>query len=242
MIISHKYKFVFIHIHKCAGTSITKALLPHLDKNDLVLGCTPELEKLSREYEKKGLINKHSSAAEVYKFLGKEKWKEYFTFSFVRNPYDLILSKYTWWHVTPANWNQTSKAEKREIMEMPFESFVNDKIKWEHVKYDKMLCLKRPINHIPEKTVKYFGLNKKDWYIEKIRSKISVDFVGKYESLKSDFNIISKKIGLEGVELPWSNYSQKMRDGNKTGHFYNEKTKSVVYDEFMTDFKLFNYY
>jgi hypothetical protein len=42
MIVSHTHKFIFVHINKCAGTSVTKALLPYLGENDLVLGFTNE--------------------------------------------------------------------------------------------------------------------------------------------------------------------------------------------------------
>jgi hypothetical protein len=49
MIISHKYRFIFIHIRKCAGTSVTRALVSLLGKEDIVIGCTAEGEKLERE-------------------------------------------------------------------------------------------------------------------------------------------------------------------------------------------------
>ena len=44
MIISHKHKFIFIHINKCGGSSVTRALMPYLGPNDLVLGGVKEAD------------------------------------------------------------------------------------------------------------------------------------------------------------------------------------------------------
>ena len=65
MIISHKYRFIFIHIRKCAGTSITRAMAPLLGEQDLVIGCTTEGERLEKENLKNGGLTKHSTAKEI---------------------------------------------------------------------------------------------------------------------------------------------------------------------------------
>ena len=45
MIISHKYKFIFVHVPKTAGTSIAQSLYPYLDlQQDVVLGGHPDHE------------------------------------------------------------------------------------------------------------------------------------------------------------------------------------------------------
>ena len=46
MILSFNRQFAFVHVHKCAGTSIEVALAAHLAPNDLVLGSTPGGERL----------------------------------------------------------------------------------------------------------------------------------------------------------------------------------------------------
>ena len=47
MIISHKYKFVFLHVKKAAGTAITKALEPHLGPADVCTGSVRDNIKRS---------------------------------------------------------------------------------------------------------------------------------------------------------------------------------------------------
>jgi len=69
MIINHRHKFVFVHIQKTAGTSITSDLAN-------LGGC-------EYYYEKHSLINKLSPI-----------YNNYFKFCFVRNPWDRLVSWY----------------------------------------------------------------------------------------------------------------------------------------------------
>lgn len=77
--ISHKHKFIFIHIPKTAGTTICSSwegsLLKHICKEFGVLGGT------------------HKSAMQLQEMYPKE-FKEYFKFAVVRNPYDRFVSKF----------------------------------------------------------------------------------------------------------------------------------------------------
>lgn len=72
MLLSHKYKFIFIHIPKNGGTSIKAALSPYADK----------------EYE---MPYKHRKSKYWRDHL--KCWNEYFKFVFVRNPWDRMISK-----------------------------------------------------------------------------------------------------------------------------------------------------
>ena len=62
MLISNTHKFIFIHLYKCAGTSIGRASIPTLRWNDLLLGNTSMGEKLSDIYFGLHGLRKHSSA------------------------------------------------------------------------------------------------------------------------------------------------------------------------------------
>ena len=53
MITSHKHKFVFIHVHRTAGTTIAKALIPLLDESDEIFGYNKLGENKSEENRQK---------------------------------------------------------------------------------------------------------------------------------------------------------------------------------------------
>lgn len=76
MLISEKYKFIFIHIQKTGGTSLM----------DVLAREVPDL---------KPLCFKHDGAKEGILKLGENEWKKYYKFAIVRNPWDRLVSWYS---------------------------------------------------------------------------------------------------------------------------------------------------
>jgi hypothetical protein len=120
MILSHKYKFIFIKTAKTAGTSIEVFLSRYCGPEDILTPITPPIEgHQPRNYE--GFINpipeilerpgkffsalqhsifsrekfyRHMPASEVQKRVPAEVWNSYFKFCVERNPWDKVLSHY----------------------------------------------------------------------------------------------------------------------------------------------------
>lgn len=91
MIISHKYKFIFIKTRKTASSSLEKILTQYLGDTDISTGSkndgTPQLNI-------NNLINPHVSGKWIKKNFNLE-WEEYYKFTIVRNPWDFLVSLYT---------------------------------------------------------------------------------------------------------------------------------------------------
>jgi hypothetical protein len=94
MIISHSRRFVFVHIHKAGGTSVERALDPHLAWNDLILGGSEFGERIQAPYQKRFALNKHSTVSEIETVCGSRYLDEYFTFALVRHPVARVCSVY----------------------------------------------------------------------------------------------------------------------------------------------------
>jgi hypothetical protein len=122
MIVSHRYKFIFIKTLKTAGTSIEIFLSQHCGEGDIVTPIIPHVEPhVARNY--KGLWNfipdlrerggwnyrrvvvntlkanryfNHMPAQFVRRRLSPDVWNGYLKFCVERNPWDKTLSHYHW--------------------------------------------------------------------------------------------------------------------------------------------------
>jgi hypothetical protein len=83
MVVCHYRKIIFIHIPKTAGSSIEHLL------------SDGEKYKLDFIGVRNGRSTHHYMGIELNIIL-KDLYKEYYKFSFVRNPYDRLISEYFW--------------------------------------------------------------------------------------------------------------------------------------------------
>lgn len=92
MIISHTHKFIFIKSRKTAGSSIQHALAKFCGPMDVLTGAG-----FCQEVVQVGGKNlAHMEATSIRKKLDPNIWSQYYKFCFVRNPWDLTVSRYFW--------------------------------------------------------------------------------------------------------------------------------------------------
>ena len=234
MLISHDHKFIFIHIGKAAGTSIELALCDHL-------GIDFETTKR----DESGDWHKHIWARYMKERVGALMWSEYFTFAFVRNPYEMVLSLYSMYTQYPEYtqpvvhprlyhpWNQYDD----------FQDFVYSMAARRHEPDDEW---RTQLDKIGEKTQMqvwnslsnlHTSYLTTSWQGREGPGEILVDFVGRYENLEADFHNVCRRIGLPDLELP--------RRGDTTHapyeELYDNKMKAFTYDHFAIDFERFGY-
>jgi len=93
MIISHKFKFIFIKTRKTAGTSIEVFLSEFCGPDDIVTPIIPHVPPHSpRNYE--GFYN-HMPAHAIRSRVDPGVWNSYYKFCVERNPWDKVLSHFS---------------------------------------------------------------------------------------------------------------------------------------------------
>lgn len=166
--ISHRHRFIFIHIPKCGGTSIERALL---NAHGVVGKPTDDQKKeFGIWYKHNGIDVQHQKIDEYDDILEKK----YFTFTFVRNPWEKLLSEYLYILKQKSNSDFYSK----------FPSFKHFVI-YDGIEY----C-----NYAHDFPQIDFILN-----IKKIKL---TNFIGRFESLQQDFDFVCEKVGIKKQKLP----------------------------------------
>jgi hypothetical protein len=114
VIINQSLGFVFIHIPKAAGTSITKFLSRLNGPLDLELGGTHFGEEITPAYTRRFGIGKHSTLPEVADLIGGITWPtQPFLFTIVRHPIDRFISAYDFLRKWPGAGPEVAKKLNR---------------------------------------------------------------------------------------------------------------------------------
>ncbi|MGP3698800.1 sulfotransferase family 2 domain-containing protein [Rhodobacter sp. NSM] len=99
MIISRGRRYIFVHIPKTGGTSLSLALEKRAMKDDILIGDTPKARARRgrlRGVKAHGRIWKHSTLADIAGLVTDEEIETFFTLALVRNPWDRTVSYYHW--------------------------------------------------------------------------------------------------------------------------------------------------
>mgnify|MGYP001205978455 CR=1 FL=1 len=218
MLISKRHNFIFIHVPKAAGQSVTNALMPHAATRwqCMLSPLIPFRYQLKIFTKIKTFTNisfhpqpfsDHVKTSMIADTLGFETFNNYFSFAFVRNPWAWILSRYTYAIKNPRH--------TRHKLFKKFDNF-DDFIRW-HCSEDEKFYLQKS-------------------YVCNESGTQLVDFIGKQESLSEDFSKVCKKIGITST-LPRLNVSNETTYRN----FYNDETIKLIAERYREDIEFFNY-
>lgn len=143
-----------------------------------------------------------------------------FRFGFVRNPYDRFVSAFVYMRKGGRNRFDSEWAENNISHYKDFNSFV--------------LALQQP--QIAKSIMSWMHFRPQHEFLCDTDGVLMVDFVGKYETLETDFRKVSEKLG-RAVTLPHLNPVER----DKYEAYYSAETRAVVHSLYAKDFELFNY-
>ncbi len=198
MLISETKKILFIHIQKTAGISLMAALK----------------EQIPDVYP---FMNQHDHAAWAQAYMGIDKYCQYYSFAFVRNPWERLVSWY-------------SMIAHRGIRNRLFDYV------WKNANsFDDFVikCTDIIEDLDGRKSTLYNQLD----YISDEQGKIIVNFVGRFEYLQRDAENLFKNIGLATPKIPHLN-SEKHRHYS---YYYRPYTRDLVAERYQRDIEYFGY-
>lgn len=248
MIISQSKGFVFIHIHKCAGTSIEEALSSHLSYNDILLGSTPSGERFNTNWSQLlisrsgAALKKHSTAREIKSFLWTHSWEEYFKFAVVRHPVSRIWSFYNFLlKVLKPYQNSTGlsfeeKFDLREHNQLPDRSpYMDESIfRWPAV---KALLLSPGFEGVLEEKSfwKDPATRPQTESVTDERGSNIIDYIGRVEELGSFKSTIEYRLDIQ-LNLKHLNKSSST---HRSG--LSQDAISIIERKYKSDYEMFSY-
>lgn len=210
MIISHEKKFIFFACGKTGTTSIEKMLDRYHDEHEIIRNIDKELNRL-RKKESKPYALKHVRPGFAKKFIPPGLWDNYFKFVFVRNPWDWVIAQFCYNH-------------NDDVLSTLF--------KFEKVHFDAIWHILKIHNQSP-RTDSYRQFD----FAFSEDGRNLVDFIGRFETIQTDYNMICERIGIKAEKLPHEN------KGNHLDYrmLYTEETRELVGKLYQKDIEFLNY-
>jgi len=219
-IINNSRNFIFIHVPKAAGTTMSEYYSNYSQCCDVEIGGTFMGESLQKFYGKRFKLGKHATYNELYASMGEALMNKYYIFGVVRSPYDRVKSIYSFlkeWNVWSVGWPKQHKefSEINSVNEFVLSDFFQER------GVDRMF--------MPQ-----------SFWLSNHEGKVAVNYVCKVENLNNDVNNLNKIIGLPQLEgvLGKSNASRL----NEIKQFDFERTAlDIINKKYEIDFKNFGY-
>ncbi len=189
-----EYQCIFIHIPKCAGQSVRATLFGNLQP---------------------GHINVYTYQ-QIYP---KRIFDRYYKFTFVRNPWDRLVSAYFFMKAGGAHQKDRDWSQKHLSPYPDFASFVREGLRNEN------------ILHWPH-------FRPQVEFLKGQQGRIEIDFIGRFENIQEDFQKVASHLGISR-ELLYINKAKKKRDPYQT--YYTAELRYIAGDVYREDITTFDY-
>ena len=185
---------LFVHIPKCAGISVSQSLF----------GCR---------------TGSHLTIRDLQLVYSRGEFDRYFKFTFVRNPWDRLVSAF--FFLKKGGFGTRDRSWSNEVLSVysDFDTFVKDWL-------------------TPENIYSYLHFVPQHKFLRSQGNHPVVDFIGRYESLEEDFLYIQKKLGIN-AELKHLNITEGHNDDYRT--YFSDETANIVADVYREDLLIFRY-
>lgn len=213
MVISHRKKFIYFVVPKCASATIRQSISIY---TDIGYPVTPHTQHMP--------INHFLSTP--YAKENANLMSSYFKFSFVRNPYDRLYSGYIQDKLASETMPEWTKAKKPIFDNIGdnFNRYIREYVNKNDIKNDPSwicFCPMYDFSHVNN-----------DYYL---------DWFGRVENIESDLPKLSELIGFEFKTT--SNMNVNVKPSRKLKYLdkYESSTIEIINTLYKDDFNFFNY-
>ncbi len=215
MLLSPRFRFLFVHIAKTGGTSVRSALegLRWRDPWYWPMFLCSRFSHLSG-HRIGTKLPRHAKIVAAKELLPREYFDSLFKFAFVRNPWDLQVSSFH--HIRRERPHYLGGHET-------FEGF----LRWK-------LDPERPYQYHVDTSIEL----QSDYLID-LRGAVVVDFIGRYERLQEDFENACSRIGVSIPALPHDRRATERKKDFRG--YYDSETAELVARYFARDIELLGY-
>ena len=212
MIYSANPPFIFVHIPKTAGTSIEEALYQYQDFS-----------------VDDGNI--HQPLIQFRDYLDRNQYDDALKFCFVRNPFDLLYSTWKYWV-----YGHGFTCSFKEWLIWRYSGRMLDGLKF--LDDEQFPTFESKMSHIP--IAWYMNrVPQTYWFVDE-KGNFLVDFIGCFEFVKDDFNVIVNHLKLTDVYLPHANRNRSDEEKDYRV-FYDDETRQIIEDLYSLDLSIFGY-
>lgn len=217
-LVSTEKKFVFIHLPKCAGTSVASLLEPYsypwllsakpIRHSGTIVSHWTSFDPF--RYTGKYILPLHANAAELIKRFPAVDFSSYFRFTIVRSPWSLLVSVY-----------EFNRVPRRRLSHPKhYRSFKNSSFK----EFLRTHCSASTTNLVDHLFMHSDG-------------SISMDYVAKQETLASDMPNILDRLGISVDSIPRKNIT----DHDHYASYYDDWAIDLVSKAYERDIRAFGY-
>ena len=216
---------IFIHIPKTAGLGIYEEILELYRPFGWFLGVSTTKEHYLHEITEGSSYIGHIHYKDLlkYKIMDRAYWKRSFKFTFVRNPYDRMVSLYEYHQV-----HKRLKMDFDTFVEKLYSSKIPQVGLYNVKNFDKRSTLYHPA---------IFG-NQYNPMVDWIPDDIG--FIGRMEFFNDDMNKLLMILGYEGDSKVFKHKNVSKHE-HYTEYYKNPKTIEYVNQLYDVDFKRFGY-
>jgi hypothetical protein len=219
MIISFRHAFLFVKTRKTGGSSVQMALSAVCGDEDIIV-C----DQLNRNLDKAFSRNPHASLRQIKFAIPEASWRSFFKFVFVRNPWDLVVSRYHW------------ERKGRDCSVADFRRWLRTYVDPGHAEPERN-DQSNLVQPVWETGGGYLRDLQSPYVLEGGES--GADFIGRYETLSRDFASVCDRLGFPQLPLP--HLKSGFRQDPSYRDAYDDESRSLVAEAFAEDIERFGF-